>query len=73
MNNRFVTWNAYVVGGQAPYTYVWSGTDYPSSGNQSSIYVYYNEYGAKSMNLTVQSADGQVATSFCGSVTIIDP
>lgn len=73
MNHRFVTWSAYVSGGLAPYSYSWSGTANSTLANESSIYVYYEDYGMKYMNVTVTSADGRTATASCGSVDIIDP
>lgn len=64
--NQPVTWNVEVTGGQAPYTYSWTGTD-GLSGSQSSIIKYYGTSGSKSAVVAVTSADGRNATWACSN------
>lgn len=68
--NQPVTWSVEVVGGQAPYTYSWTGTD-GLSGSQSTVIKYYATGGTKSAIVSVSSADGKSATRACsGTLTV---
>ena len=64
--NQPVTWTAEVVGGVAPYTYSWSGTN-DLNGSQSSVTKWYSTSGEKYAIVSVTSADGKSATKACSS------
>ncbi len=64
--NQPVTWRAEVVGGSAPYTYSWSGTN-NLSGSDSTVIKYYSSTGDKSGIVTIRSADGRTATRACST------
>ncbi len=61
-----VTWSVEVVGGIAPYTYAWTGSD-GLSGSQISVIKYYSTSGTKSAIVTVTSADGKTASHACSN------
>ncbi len=66
-----IGWTASVSGGSGYYyRYYWTGTDYPQSLDSRTLNVYYQNPGAKNMNVRVISSDGQVANAYCGSVYI---
>ena len=68
--NQPITWRAEVVGGLAPYTYSWTGSD-NLSGSDSTLLKYYATTGDKSGIVTIRSADGKTATRACStSVTV---
>ena len=70
-----VTWTATVSGGTPPLTYVWSGTDIPTTlpSNNSSYSKSYSTIGQKSATVTVTDADG-LSASFTSTVQIkFDP
>ncbi len=69
---NYITWTAYTTGGSGYYTYIWTGTDSPTSLDMSSIGVSYSVPGTKTMSVTVTSGDGQTATAYCGSVYVND-
>lgn len=50
-----VTWTGTIVGGTAPYTYIWTGTDFPTSPvPDTNPYIFtYTTVGQKTANLTV--------------------
>jgi len=71
-----VTWTANIVGGTPPYTYAWSGTDFPSSPAPSgSSYTHtYQTTGTKTASVTVNDDASQSAS--CPVITIqvaVDP
>ncbi len=68
--NQPVTWKAEVVGGVAPYTYTWTGSD-GVSGSSQSLIKYYSTSGSKSAVVTVTSADGKTATHACSNTVAI--
>ncbi len=68
--NQPVSWRTEVVGGFAPYTYSWTGSD-GLSGTDSSVTKYYTKAGNKSAIVTVRSADGKTATRACSNSTTI--
>lgn len=68
--NTPVTWNVEVVGGMAPYTYSWTGSD-GLSGQGSSIVKYYDSYGSKSAVVTVTSADGKTGVRACSTTLAV--
>ncbi|MDE2041269.1 MAG: PKD domain-containing protein [Patescibacteria group bacterium] len=70
--NQPVTWNVEVTGGQAPYTYSWTGTD-GLSGSQASVIKYYTTTGAKNAIVSVSSADGRTAVRSCSNQLTISP
>jgi hypothetical protein len=68
--NQPVTWRAEVVGGSAPYTYSWTGSN-ELSGSESAIIKYYSTAGDKNAIVTIKSADGRSTTRACSnSLTI---
>ena len=62
--NQPVTWRAEVVGGVAPYTYTWTGSN-DLSGSDSSVIKYYSSTGDKNAIVSIRSADGKTATRAC--------
>lgn len=68
--NQPVSWRTEVVGGFAPYTYTWSGSD-NLSGTESSVIKYYSTSGNKNGIITVKSADGKSATRACSNAVTI--
>lgn len=68
--NQPVTWRTEVVGGSAPYTYSWTGSN-ELSGSESAIIKYYSTAGDKNAIVTIKSADGRSTTRACSnSLTI---
>lgn len=65
-----VTWKTEVVGGQAPYTYSWTGSD-GVSGSGQSVTKYYSSGGSKSAVVSVTSADGKTTTHACSNTVAI--
>ena len=64
--NQPTTWRSEVVGGFAPYTYSWTGTN-GLTGYDSSVIKYYEMAGEKSAVVTIRSADGKTATRACST------
>ena len=64
--NQPVTWTAEVTGGQAPYTYSWTGSD-GLTGSGSSVTKYYSTSGDKSALVSVTSANGLTGTRACSN------
>ena len=64
--NQPATWRSEVVGGVAPYTYSWTGTN-GLTGYDSSVIKYYEMAGEKSAVVTIRSADGKTATRACST------
>lgn len=63
--NETVQWTATPVGGQAPYTYTWTGV----TGTTQTVSTSYSTPGPKTATVTVRSNDGQIATN-SGTVTV---
>lgn len=68
--NQPVTWVAEVVGGAAPYTYSWTGTD-GLTGNARTAIKYYATAGSKSAIVTVTSADGRTGSRACSNQAVV--
>ncbi len=64
--NQPVTWAVEVTGGNAPYTYSWSGSD-GLTGSASTLIKYYNTLGSKNAVVSVTSADGKTGTRACSN------
>ncbi len=62
--NNSTTWTANVSGGDAPYTYNWSGTD-GLTGTNSTVSKTYSSTGSKSATVTITSADAQTRIVSC--------
>ena len=70
--NGYVTWTAYVSGGNGYYTYSWSGTDGLYGSNQS-VYFNYNNSGTKYAYVTVYSNGQSITQSCSNSVNVSYP
>lgn len=60
--NQTVTWSALVSGGQAPYSYSWSGD---ASGTAANVTAVYSTPGAKTANLAVTDGASQHSNATC--------
>ncbi len=69
--SNYVTWSTRVGGGSGNYTFAWSGTDYTGGDTYNELEIYYPYPGYKTMNVTVSSSDGQMATASCGTVSVL--
>ena len=65
-----ITWTAEVKGGQAPYTYSWTGSE-GLVGSAKSVIKYYGTIGNKSAIVTVTSADGQTSNRACSNALTV--
>ncbi len=68
--NQPITWVAEVVGGTAPYTYSWTGSDALMGTGRTAV-KSYNTSGSKSAIVTVTSADGKVGSRACSNQVVI--
>lgn len=71
-----VTWTANVSGGTSPFTYSWSGTNFPTSPAPSTnpFSIIYSTIGQKIAAVTVTDTDSVTATCLAGTVQInFDP
>lgn len=59
-----VIWTANVSGGTPPFTYSWSGTNFPTPAPTSTSFsIVYNTIGQKTATVTVTDADALQTTS----------
>jgi hypothetical protein len=65
-----ITWNVEVTGGNAPYTYSWTGSD-GLTGSQSSVVKYYDNSGSKNAIVSVTSANGLTGTKACTNAVTV--
>ncbi|MFZ3020260.1 MAG: hypothetical protein WA051_01920 [Minisyncoccia bacterium] len=61
-----VVWTAYPSGGTLPYTYLWTGTNFPSPAPTSSAYtITYQSTGSKTAQVTVRDQNGTGTSAQC--------
>ena len=61
-----VTWTAYPSGGTPPYTYVWSGTNFPSPSPSTNPFNFtYQTTGSKTAQVTVRDEGGTGTSATC--------
>lgn len=70
--NNFVTWSASVVGGTAPFSYEWSGTD-GLSGTLDEAQIQYTNIGQKTAQVVVTDSVGATQTVGCSVSVNITP
>ncbi len=70
--NRNVEWRAVVVGGTAPYTYVWEGDFVPTdpAPTSSPYTLMYSTTGPKQMKVTVTDQNGAGQSASCDTATL---
>jgi hypothetical protein len=69
-----ITWTANVSGGAAPFTYAWSGTNFPGTPTTNPYVFTYQTTGTKTASVTV--TDSLSSTASCPATTLnigIDP
>ncbi|MCX6702907.1 MAG: hypothetical protein NTW60_03520 [Candidatus Wolfebacteria bacterium] len=69
--NQSVAWNAVYSGGNASYSFSWSGSD-GLSGTESAVTKTYSSAGRKTASVIVSSG-GQTVTKDCGAISVTDP
>ena len=65
-----VTWSANVSGGTPPYSYAWSGTNFPGTPTSNPYVISYQTTGAKTASVTVTDGNGVTATCPTASLQI---